>query len=139
VGYESGSQQIRNNVKKGARRAGSRGKPKLGITIHGTFILGLPGRRARPSPRPSASRARSIPTRSRSPAAPYPGTALYEEAQRAGSRTTAPWTGGRPAERWATPFPRTEIFRSLDEFYCRFYFRPRKMISLAAEMLGIAG
>jgi hypothetical protein len=30
---------------------------------------------------------------------------------------------------------RTEIFRSVDTFYRRFYFRPRKMISLAAEML----
>ena len=31
--------------------------------------------------------------------------------------------------------PRTEIYRSVDEVYRRFYFRPRKMISLGAEML----
>jgi hypothetical protein len=31
--------------------------------------------------------------------------------------------------------PRTEIFQSVDLFYRRFYFRPRKMISLAAEMV----
>ena len=31
--------------------------------------------------------------------------------------------------------PRTEIYRSVDELYRRFYFRPRKMISLGAEML----
>jgi hypothetical protein len=30
---------------------------------------------------------------------------------------------------------RLEIFRSVDQFYRRFYFRPRKMISLAAEMV----
>ncbi len=31
--------------------------------------------------------------------------------------------------------PRTEIFQSVDLFYRRFYFRPRKMISLAGEMV----
>ena len=31
--------------------------------------------------------------------------------------------------------PRTEIYRSVDEVYRRFYFRPRKMISLGAQML----
>ena len=47
VGYESGNEQILNNIQKGVRlerRAGSRGTAKaLGILIHGTFILGLPG------------------------------------------------------------------------------------------------
>src|SRR2546423_2754296 len=31
--------------------------------------------------------------------------------------------------------PRTEIFRSLETFYRRFYFRPRKLIALGGEML----
>ena len=47
VGYESGSQAILNNVKKGVRldvaRRFTRDAKSLGITIHGTFILGLPG------------------------------------------------------------------------------------------------
>jgi hypothetical protein len=30
---------------------------------------------------------------------------------------------------------RPEIFRSVDQFYRRFYFRPRKMLSLASEMI----
>jgi hypothetical protein len=30
---------------------------------------------------------------------------------------------------------RPEIFRSVDQFYRRFYFRPRKMLSLASEMV----
>src|SRR5882724_6887177 len=47
VGYESGNQAILNGVKKGIRtdiaRRFTSDCRKLGITIHGTFILGLPG------------------------------------------------------------------------------------------------
>ena len=47
VGYESGNQAILNNVKKGVRldvaRRFTRDAKSLGIAIHGTFILGLPG------------------------------------------------------------------------------------------------
>ena len=47
VGYESGNQQILHNIKKGmlvdvARRF-TKDCHDLGIVIHGTFILGLPG------------------------------------------------------------------------------------------------
>jgi radical SAM superfamily enzyme YgiQ (UPF0313 family) len=47
VGYESGNQQILNNIKKGIRldvaRRFTRDCKALAIAIHGTFILGLPG------------------------------------------------------------------------------------------------
>jgi hopanoid biosynthesis associated radical SAM protein HpnJ len=47
VGYESGNQQILHNIRKGMRIDVARRFTKdchaLGITIHGTFILGLPG------------------------------------------------------------------------------------------------
>src|SRR5262249_29889342 len=47
VGYESGNQQILHNIKKGMRVDVARRFTKdchdLGIAIHGTFILGLPG------------------------------------------------------------------------------------------------
>ena len=47
VGYESGNQQILHNIKKGMRTDFARRFTKdcheLGIVIHGTFILGLPG------------------------------------------------------------------------------------------------
>ena len=47
VGYESGNQQILINIKKGIRtdiaRQFTKDCHKLGIVIHGTFIVGLPG------------------------------------------------------------------------------------------------
>ena len=47
VGYESGNQQILHNIRKGMRidvaRRFTKDCHELGITIHGTFILGLPG------------------------------------------------------------------------------------------------
>jgi hopanoid biosynthesis associated radical SAM protein HpnJ len=47
VGYESGNQQILHNIKKGMRievaRQFTKDCHELGIKIHGTFILGLPG------------------------------------------------------------------------------------------------
>ena len=47
VGYETGNQQILNNIKKGMRlefaRRFTEDCHRLGIKIHGTFIMGLPG------------------------------------------------------------------------------------------------
>ena len=89
VGYESGDQRILNNVKKGVRLDGARRFTRdakdLGITIHGTFILGLPGE-TRETIAETIRFAREIDphTIQVSLAAPYPGTALYAEAQRNG-------------------------------------------------------
>jgi radical SAM superfamily enzyme YgiQ (UPF0313 family) len=47
VGYETGNQQILYNIKKGMRIDVAKKFAKdcgdLGITIHGTFVMGLPG------------------------------------------------------------------------------------------------
>ena len=144
VGYESGSQQILNNVKKGVRldaaRRFTRDAKELGIAIHGTFILGLPGE-TRETIAETIRFAREIDpdTIQVSLAAPYPGTALYEEAQRNGWLEEGDLVDGAGVQQSALGYPhlpRSEIFRSLDEFYRRFYFRPRKMISLGAQTLG---
>ena len=47
VGYESGDEQILKNIKKGATieraRQFTKDCHKLGLVVHGDFILGLPG------------------------------------------------------------------------------------------------
>jgi len=143
VGYESGNQEILNRVKKGVRldiaRRFTREAKSLGITIHGTFILGLPGE-TRETIQETIAFAREIDphTLQVSLAAPYPGTALYAEARRNDWLEADTLVDGGGIQVSALGYPhlsRGEIFRSVDEFYRRFYFRPRKMISLGAEML----
>ena len=143
VGYESGNQAILNNVKKGVRidvaRRFTRDARSLGIAIHGTFILGLPGE-TRETIAETIAFARDIDpdTIQVSLAAPYPGTALYEEARRNDwlESETLVDAGGVQASAIGYPhLSRTEIFQSVDAFYRRFYFRPRKIVSLAAESL----
>jgi hopanoid biosynthesis associated radical SAM protein HpnJ len=143
VGYESGSQRILNHVRKGVRldvaRRFTREAKALGIAIHGTFILGLPGE-TRETIQETIRFACEIDpqTIQVSLAAPYPGTALYEEARRNGWLEAEALVDGSGRQQSALGYPhlpRTEIFESVDRFYRRFYFRPRKMISLAGEML----
>ena len=86
VGYESGNQQILINIKKGLRV--ERAKQfaadcrDLGITVHGTFILGLPGE-TKETIQETIKFAREVNphTIQVSVAAPYPGTELYRQAR----------------------------------------------------------
>ena len=143
VGYESGNQQILNNIKKGIRldlaRRFTRHCKTLGITIHGTFILGLPGETRETIQETIRFACEIDPTTIQvSLAAPYPGTALYAEAQRNGwieAEELVDEAGVQLSAIGYPHLPRTEIYRSVDEIYRRFYFRPRKMLSLGAAML----
>ena len=85
VGYESGNQQILINIKKGLRveraRQFAADCRELGITVHGTFILGLPGE-TKETIQETIRFAREVNphTIQVSIAAPYPGTELYRQA-----------------------------------------------------------
>ncbi|HEY3067003.1 MAG TPA: hopanoid biosynthesis associated radical SAM protein HpnJ [Methylomirabilota bacterium] len=143
VGYESGSQAILNNVRKGIRldvaRQFTKNAKRLGITIHGTFIMGLPGE-TRETIEETIRFAREIDphTLQVSLAAPYPGTELYREAQARGWLETDALVDGTGVQASALGYPhlpRTEIFASVESFYRRFYFRPRKLFTLVGEMV----
>ncbi len=145
VGYESGSQNILNNIKKGIRldiaRRFSQDARELGITIHGTFILGLPGETPE-TIRETIRYACEIDpeTIQVSLAAPYPGTELYRQAQEQGwleiqSDDLVDSHGIQTAALNYPNISKTLIFNSVDEFYKKFYFRPRKMVSLFGGML----
>jgi hopanoid biosynthesis associated radical SAM protein HpnJ len=142
VGYESGSQAILNNIKKGIRldraREFTRNAKSLGIKIHGTFIMGLPGE-TRETIEATIKFALEIDpdTIQVSLAAPYPGTALYREAQARGWLETDALVDPGGVQSSVLGYPhlgRAEIFGSLDAFYRRFYFRPRKIFAIGAEM-----
>ena len=142
VGYESGNQDILNRVKKGIRldiaREFTRNAKGLGIKIHGTFIMGLPGE-TRETIEETIRFARDIDPDSLqvSLAAPYPGTALYREALERGwlERTELVDAGGTQTSVLGYPhLSREEIFASVERFYRRFYFRPRKLYGFLKEM-----
>src|SRR5208283_3039800 len=85
VGYESGNQQILHNIKKGMRvevaERFTKDCHELGVTIHGTFILGLPGETPETIEETIRFANRINPhTIQVSLAAPYPGTFLYNQA-----------------------------------------------------------
>ncbi len=147
VGYETGNQQVLNNVKKGlrvdrARRFASDCRD-LGITVHGTFILGLPGE-TRETIQETINFAREVNphTIQVSVAAPYPGTELYQRAKENGwlpedDGSTA-LVSDQGTQLAALSYPHlghTEILQSVDTFYRRFYFRAGKLAEMSAEML----
>ncbi len=145
VGYESGNQQILNNIKKGTRldiaREFTRNSRELGITIHGTFILGLPGETPETIRETIRFACEIEPeTIQVSLAAPYPGTELYRQAQEQGwlQIQSGDLVDTHGVQIAALSFPTlssTLIFHSVEEFYRKFYFRPRKIFSLVGGMV----
>jgi len=146
VGYETGSDLILKNIKKGMRtdfaRRFTSDCHKLGITIHGTFILGLPGE-TRETIEQTIRFAQEINphTIQVSLAAPYPGTSLHREAVANGwlssPDTSSQLVSSAGTQIIALSYPHLkadEIFDSLERFYKRFYFRPRKIAELVGEM-----
>ncbi len=147
VGYESGSQQILNNVKKGLRvdraRRFASDCHDLGITMHGTFIIGLPGE-TKETIRETIDFARQVNphTIQVSVAAPYPGTELHRQAVENGwlpdDADGAALVSERGTQIAALSYPglgHTEILDSVDAMYKRFYFRAGKIAELSAEMI----
>jgi hopanoid biosynthesis associated radical SAM protein HpnJ len=145
VGYESGNQQILYNIKKGMRIEFARRFTKdchdLGITIHGTFILGLPGE-TRETIEETIRFATEINphTIQVSLAAPYPGTYLYRQALDNGwlDGANADLVDAHGVQIAPLHYPHlshTEIFDSVETFYRRFYFRSDKIASIVGEMV----
>ena len=144
VGYESGNQQILHNVKKGmlvdvARRF-TKDCHDLGIVIHGTFILGLPGETKETIEETIRFACEINPhTIQVSLAAPYPGTYLYDQAVREGwldvdHAELVDKNGVQVAPLHYPHLSHTEIFHSVETFYRRFYFRSGKIASIVTEM-----
>jgi hopanoid biosynthesis associated radical SAM protein HpnJ len=146
VGYESGDDQILHNIKKGLRtdiaRRFTADCRKLGILIHGTFILGLPGETPE-TIKATIRFAKEINphTIQVSLAAPYPGTTLYKQAMENG------WLNQTDAGRLVNSqgvqlaalsyphLPKEQIYSSVEDFYRQFYFRPSKIWEIVREML----
>ena len=133
VGYESGDQQILKNIKKGAtvemaERFTANCK-KLDLTVHGDYIIGLPGE-TRDTIRKTIDFAKRMDTETIqvSIAHPYPGTEFYDYAKKNDLLTIDALTDETGHQLPVVIYPgldRGELVDWVERFYGEYFFRPR--------------
>jgi hopanoid biosynthesis associated radical SAM protein HpnJ len=148
VGYESGDQQILKNIKKGATveraRQFTKDCHKLGLVIHGDFILGLPGE-TRETIRNTINFAKEldVETIQVSVAHAYPGTELYDYALKNGfmvAENEMVDEGGHQLAHIQYPgLPAEEILDAVHHFYDEYYFRPKAVFRILKKAAFDAG
>ncbi|BAZ17841.1 radical SAM domain-containing protein [Calothrix sp. NIES-4071] len=143
VGFESGNQDILNRIKKGVKLEVAREFMKnchsLGITVHGTFIIGLPIENKQTVEETIRFACELSPhTIQVSIAAPYPGTELYEQAKANGWFTNQSLVAESGIQTSTLQYPTlssAEIEDAVERMYRQFYFRPKAIIPIVREML----
>jgi radical SAM superfamily enzyme YgiQ (UPF0313 family) len=144
VGFESGNQQILNRIKKGlvldTAREFMRNCRKLGIRVHGTFMIGLPIE-TQETIEETIRFAQEIDPFSIqvSIAAPYPGTELYRQATENGWLDASVLSGvsGNGLQVSTLRYSHLsadEIEDAVERMYRRFYFRHRPILRFLREM-----
>lgn len=143
AGFESGSNQILKNIQKGATVQQAyefaRNCRKLGILVHGTFIVGLPGE-TRETLEESMRFAceLDIDTIQVSLASPYPGTKFYDHVIKNGYMTAESLVSEYGYQTCNVSYPGVtsqEIFDAMERFYRRFYFRGPCIRRIVGRML----
>src|SRR5262249_53508581 len=133
VGYESGDPQILKNIKKGATidmaERFTVNCKKLGLVIHGDFIIGLPGE-TRDSIRKTIDFAKRLDNETIhvSIAHRYPGTEFYEYARKNDLITIDSMTDESGHQLPNIIYPgldRAELVDWVERFYGEYYFRPK--------------
>src|SRR5579862_1894682 len=141
VGYESGDPQILKNIKKGATveraRQFTKDCHKLGLVVHGDFILGLPGE-THDTIRNTVAFAKEldVETIQVSVAHAYPGTELYDYAVKNGFMSNGKMVdeGGHQLAHIEYPgLPSEEILESVHRFYDEYYFRPKAVFRIVKK------
>jgi len=133
VGYESGDEQILRNIKKGATIEGARRFTKdahnLGLTVHGDFIVGLPGE-TRETIRTTINFAKQldVETIQVSIAHAYPGTEFYDYAQQ-NNLVQLKMSDDEGHQLPNVVYPgilaKGEMVEWVERFYGEYYFRPK--------------
>ncbi len=134
VGYESGDQQILKNIKKGATidmaQRFTANCHKLGLVVHGDFIVGLPGE-TRDTIRKTIDFAKrlDVETIQVSLGHAYPGTEFYEFAKKNAlvSITGMADEMGHQLPNVIYPgiLDEAELMEWVERFYAEYYFRPK--------------
>jgi radical SAM superfamily enzyme YgiQ (UPF0313 family) len=143
VGFESGDPQILKNIKKGATveqaRAFAKNCKKVGIRIHGDFIIGLPGE-TRDTIQRTIDFAKEIDpeTIQVSIAHAYPGTELYDQLNGNSfmhSEAIADGGGHQLPHIEYPGLPLEEMMAAVNRFYDSYYFRPRVVWRIVRDSL----
>ena len=139
VGYESGDPQILKNIKKGATveraRQFTKDCHKLGLVVHGDFILGLPGE-THDTIRNTVAFAKEldVETIQVSVAHAYPGTELYDYAVKngfmVGDNKMVDEGGHQLAHIQYPGLPADDILEAVHRFYDEYYFRPKAVFRI---------
>jgi radical SAM superfamily enzyme YgiQ (UPF0313 family) len=132
VGYESGDPQILKNIKKGATiemaLRFTENCKKLGLAIHGDFIIGLPGE-TRETIRRTIDFAKRLDTETVqvSIAHALPGTELHDYGTTNGLITLsmADDAGHQLPNITYPGMDEAELVDAVERFYGAYYFRPR--------------
>jgi hopanoid biosynthesis associated radical SAM protein HpnJ len=142
VGYESGDPQILKNIKKGATveraRQFTKDTKKLGLLVHGDFILGLPGE-SRESIRRTIDFAKEldVETIQVSIAHAYPGTEMYDFAKKngfiVGTERMVDDGGHQVAQIEYPGLPREHVMEMVHKFYDEYYFRPKAVFRIVRK------
>ncbi len=143
VGFESGDPQILKNIKKGATvemaRTFAKNCKKVGIKVHGDFIIGLPGETRQTIERTiEFAKELDCETIQVSLAHAYPGTELYNYAAQQGflAGEALADSGGHQLPHLDYPgLGRDEMLAAVNRFYDSYYFRPRIVWRILREAL----
>jgi len=139
VGYESGDPQILKNIKKGATveraRQFTKDCHKLGLIVHGDFILGLPGETHETIDRTIAfAKELDVETIQVSVGHAYPGTEFYDHVVSNGyviGEAKMVDEGGHQLAHIQYPgLPADDIMTAVHRFYDEYYFRPKAVFRI---------
>ena len=147
VGFESGDAQILKNIKKGATleraRQFTKDAHKLGLVIHGDFILGLPGETRQTIQNTIAfAKELDVETIQVSVAHAYPGTELYDFAVKNNFLVSGSMVdeGGHQLAHIEYPgLPAEEVLQSVHRFYDEYYFRPKAVFRIVKKAVFNSG
>ncbi len=143
VGFESGDPTILKNIKKGITieqaLAFMKNCRRLGLKVHGDFQMGLPGETRETIERTIQIAMRLDPeTIQVSLSHPYPGTELYQYLKDQGYFMSATMTDEQGHQLPNFEYPglsRGEILKAVEDFYARYYFRPRIIFRIVGRAL----
>lgn len=143
VGFESGDPTILKNIKKGATVEQAfrfmKDCKRLGVTVHGDFQIGHPGETRETIERTIQFAMKLDPeTMQVSMSHPYPGTAFYDYLEKHGYLTAAEMTDEQGHQLPNIQYPglsRREIVEAVENFYSRYYFRPRIIFRIVRRVI----